>query len=170
MAMPARSRRLRRRQGMPMMVLIKGAHGGKMAENKTKATDASVDEYLASRATPQQVADCAAIMAMCARVTGDTPKMWGPSIIGYGSYSYRYASGHGGEACLTGLAVRGRELVIYLTAQTAAQTELLARLGPHRMSKACLYIKRLADLDGKVLEALIAGSVAETRRMYRGAA
>ena len=137
-----------------------------MGETKTKPTGASVDAYLASKASPEQLADCKAIMAMCKRVTKQQPKMWGPSIVGYGSYSYRYESGHSGDACLTGFAVRGRELVVYLIAETPEQVERLATLGRHRMGKSCLYFKRLADLDVKVLEALIAGSVAEVRRRY----
>jgi hypothetical protein len=137
-----------------------------MAETKTKPTEASVDAYLASRASPEQLADCKALMALCKRVTKQAPTMWGPSIVGYGSYSYRYESGHAGEACLVGFAVRGRELVVYLVADTPAQAALLPKLGKHKMSKACLYFKRLADLDVKVLEALVAGSVAEIERRY----
>jgi Domain of unknown function (DU1801) len=137
-----------------------------MAETKTKPTGASVDAYLASRASPEQLADCKAIMAICERVTKQQPKMWGPSIVGYGSYTYRYESGHSGESCLVGFAVRGKELVVYLMAQKPEQLDLLAKLGRHRMGKSCLYLKRLADLDVKVLEALIAGSVADVRRRY----
>jgi uncharacterized protein DUF1801 len=137
-----------------------------MAENKTKPTDASVDEYLASRASPEQLADCEAIMAMCKRVTKQQPRMWGPSIVGYGSYTYRYESGHSGQACLTGFAVRGKELVLYLVADDAEQAERLTKLGKHKMGKSCLYFKRLADLDVKVLEALVAKSVADIKRRY----
>ena len=137
-----------------------------MAETKTKPTDASIDEYLASRASPEQLTDCKAIMAMCKRVTKQQPKMWGPSIVGYGSYTYKYESGHSGQACLAGFAIRGKELVVYLSAENPAQVELLAKLGKHKMGKACLYFKRLADLDANVLEALIAGSVAEVKRRY----
>lgn len=137
-----------------------------MAENKTKPTGASVDAYLASRASPEQLADCKAIMAMCRRATKQQPKMWGPSIVGYGSYTYRYASGRSGDACLAGFAVRGRELVVYLCAESPEQVDLLAKLGRHKMGKACLYVRRLADIDVKVLEALIAGSVADVKRRY----
>lgn len=137
-----------------------------MAETKTRPTDAGVDAYLASKANPEQLSDCQAIMAMCKRVTGQPPKMWGPSIVGYGSYTYRYESGRTGDACLVGFAVRGKELVLYLLAENAAQIDLLAKLGKHRMGKSCLYFKRLADLDVKVLEALIAGSVSEIERRY----
>jgi Domain of unknown function (DU1801) len=135
-------------------------------KTKTKPTGASVDAYLASRASPEQLADCKAIMAICKRVTKEQPKMWGPSIVGYGSYSYTYKSGHSGDACLAGFAVRGKELVVYLIAESPDQVERLAKLGKHKRGKSCLYFKRLADLDVKVLEALIAGSVAEVRRRY----
>lgn len=137
-----------------------------MAETKTKPTAASVDDYLASRASPEQLADCKALMAICKRVTKQPPKMWGPSIVGYGSYTYRYDSGHSGDMCLIGFAIRGRDLVVYIVSETPEQIALLARLGKHKMGKACLYFKRLADLDVKVLEALIAGSVAEVKRRY----
>ena len=137
-----------------------------MAETKTTATNASVDAYLATRASPEQLADCKAIMAMCRRVTKQQPRMWGPSIVGYGSYTYKYDSGHSGDACLTGFAVRGKELVVYLTAENPGQAALLGKLGKHRMGKSCLYLKRLADVDANVLEALIAGSVAEIGRRY----
>ena len=137
-----------------------------MAELKTKPTGASVDAYLASRASPDQLADCKAIVAMCKRVTGQRPKMWGPSVVGFGSYRYRYETGHSGEAFLTGFAIRGRELVVYLMAEQPEQVELLARLGRHRMGKSCLYFKRLADLDVDVLEALIASSVADVKQRH----
>jgi hypothetical protein len=137
-----------------------------MAKTKTKPTGVSVDAYLASKANPEQLADCKAIMAMCKRVTKQQPRMWGPSIVGYGSYHYTYESGHTGDTCLTGFAVRGKELVVYLCAEDAEQVALLAQLGRHKMGKSCLYFKRLADLDVKVLEALIAGSVADLKRRY----
>jgi len=140
-----------------------------MAELKTKPTNASIDDYLASRASPEQLTDCKAIMAICKRVTKQQPKMWGPSIVGYGSYKYRYESGHSGEACLTGLAIRGKELVVYLCAESPEQVALLAKLGRHKMGKSCLYFKRLSDLDPKVLEALIAGSVADVKRRHPNA-
>lgn len=137
-----------------------------MAETKTRPTGASVDAYLSSRASPEQLADCTTLMAICRRVTKQRPYMWGPSIVGYGSYTYTYESGHTGDAPIAGFAVRGRELVVYLGCDDAGQAKLLARLGKHKMGKSCLYFKRLADLDVKVLEALIAGSVAEVRRRY----
>lgn len=137
-----------------------------MAETKTKPTGVCVAAYLASRASPEQLADCKAIMAMCKRVTKKQPCMWGPSIVGYGSYTYRYESGHSGDAPLAGFAVRGRELVVYLGVDDPGQAELLARIGKHKMGKSCLYFKRLADLDVKVLEALIATSAAVVKRRH----
>ena len=139
-----------------------------MAELKTKPTGASIDAYLASRASPEQLKDVKAIMAMCKRVTKQRPKMWGPSIVGYGKYSYKYESGHSGEMALVGLAVRGKDLVVYVYVDNSKQRALLAKLGKHSMGKVCLYLRRLADVDAKVLEALIAGSVAEVKRRYPG--
>ncbi len=141
-----------------------------MAEAKTKPTSASVEDYLASRASPDQLADCKALMALLKKVTKQSPKMWGPSIVGYGSYSYSYSykydSGRTGESCLTGFAVRGKELVVYLVAESQGQQALLSKLGKHKMGKACLYFKRLADLDTKVLENLVSASVAEIKRRH----
>ena len=137
-----------------------------MAENKTRPTDASVDDYIASRASEQQRADCRQLMALLERVTRQPPKMWGPSIVGYGSYRYVYESGRSGEAPLAGFAIRGRELVVYVLAEGEEQEGLLSRLGKHRMGKACLYFKRLSDLDYPVLEKLVTGSVAEVKRRY----
>ena len=137
-----------------------------MTENKTKPTDASIEDYIASRASPQQGADCRELMALLGKVTRQPPKMWGPSIVGYGSYSYTYESGRTGEAPLAGFAIRGRELVVYLVAEGERQKALLSRLGKHKMGKSCLYFKQLADLDRSVLEKLVAGSVAEVKRRY----
>lgn len=137
-----------------------------MPENKTKSTDASIEDYIASRASDQQRADCQELMALLKKVTRQAPKMWGPSIVGYGSYRYTYESGRAGEAPLAGFAIRGRELVVYLLAEEDKQRSLLAKLGPHKMGNACLYLKRLADLDKAVLEKLVVGSVAEVKRRH----
>jgi hypothetical protein len=137
-----------------------------MAENKTRPTDASVEDYIAVRGSEQQRADCRELIALLEEATRQPPTMWGPSIVGFGSYRYTYASGHSGEAPLTGFAIRGRELVIYLVAEQDEQKSLLSRLGPHHMGKSCLYFKRLADLDRSVLQKLVGDSVAEVRRRY----
>lgn len=137
-----------------------------MAENKTKPTDASVDDYIASRASEQQHADCRKLMTLFTQVTRQPPKMWGPSIVGYGSYCYTYESGRTGEAPVAGFAIRGREIVIYLLAEGEAQRLLLSKLGKHKMGKVCLYFKRLSDLDYSMLEKLVTNSVAEVKRRY----
>ena len=137
-----------------------------MAENKTKATDASIEDYIASRANAQQLTDCRELMVLFQKVTRHSPRMWGPSIVGYGSYRYTYESGRTGEAPLVGFAIRGRDLVVYLLAEGEEQKTLLSRLGKHKMGKACLYFKQLADLDRRTLGELVVASVAEVRRRF----
>ena len=137
-----------------------------MAENKTKPTNASVNDYIASRASEQQHADCRKLMTLLKQVTRQPPKMWGPSIVGYGSYCYTYESGRTGEAPVAGFAIRGREIVIYLVAEGDEQRLLLSKLGKHRIGKTCLYFKQLSDLDYSVLEKLVTHSVAEVKRRY----
>jgi hypothetical protein len=134
-----------------------------MAENKTKPTGASVEGYIASKASAQQRTDCRQLMALLKRVTRQSPRMWGPSIVGYGSYRYTYASGRTGEAPLAGFSIRGRELVVYLSAEGVKQRSLLSKVGRHKMGKTCLYFKQLVDLDRAVLEKLVVGSVAEVQ-------
>lgn len=137
-----------------------------MAESKTQPTGASVAEYIASRASAEQAEDCARLTALLRKVTKQEPRMWGPSIVGFGSYRYKYESGREGESCLTGFAIRKSELVVYLVAESKEQASLLPSLGKHKMGKACLYFKRLGDLDTAVLEKLVTGSVAEIRRRH----
>jgi hypothetical protein len=137
-----------------------------MAEAKTKPTEASIDTYLKSRASEEQLADCKVLMDILERITKESPRMWGPSIVGYGRYSYRYESGRTGESCITGFAVRGRELVVYLVAESAEQQELLSKLGRHKIGKSCLYLKRLSDVDVPVLETLVSKSVNEVKRRH----
>src|SRR5262245_39152555 len=135
-----------------------------MAKNKTKFTNASVDDYIVDRGSEQQRADCKELIKLLKKITKQPPKMWGPSIVGFGSYRYTYESGHSGEAPLAGFAIRGRELVVYLVPEEDQRESLLSKLGPHRMSKSCLYFKRLADLDRSVLEKLVVGSIAGLKR------
>ena len=137
-----------------------------MAENKTKPTDASVEDYITSRADEQQRSDCRELMILLKTVTRQPPRMWGPSIVGYGSYRYTYESGRTGEAPLAGFAIRGRELVVYLLTEGDGQKFLLSRLGKHKMTKSCLYFKQLADLDKSVLRQLVTNSIADVRRRY----
>ena len=137
-----------------------------MAENKTKPTEASVEDYIASRANPQQRADCRELMALFEKLTRSAPKMWGPSIVGYGTYRYASAGGRTGEMPLAAFAIRGRDLVVYLEPDARGQKALLDRLGKHKMGKSCLYFKQLADVDKSVLEQLVAGSVADVKQRY----
>jgi hypothetical protein len=137
-----------------------------MAENKTTWTDASVEEYIDSRASEPQRADCKELMTLLESITGQEPRMWGPSIVGFGSYRYTYGSGRTGEAPLAGFTIRGRELVVYLEAEGDEQRALLSRLGRHSMGKTCLYFKRLSDLDRSVLEQLVLNSVAEVEQRF----
>ena len=137
-----------------------------MARTKTKPTGASVKDYLASRASEEQQADCRRLMTMLKRVSGKQPYMWGPTIVGYGKYSYTYDSGHSGEAPVTGFAIRGRDFVVYLMAEDETQRGLLSRLGKHKMGKSCLYFRQLTDLDFAVLEKLVTNSVTDVKRRY----
>jgi len=137
-----------------------------MADNKTRPTAASVQNYIASRATQEQLADCKRLMALFKKLTRHQPKMWGPSIVGYGCCRYTYESGRSGDMPLLAFAIRGRQLVVYLDAQGTRQQALLSRLGKHTMGHSCLYFKRLEDLDMTVLEELAARSIAQTKRRY----
>jgi nucleoid DNA-binding protein len=137
-----------------------------MPENKTKATTASVEDYIASRANEQQAADSQELIKFLKKITKQSPKMWGPSIVGFGSYKYTYDSGRSGEAPLTGFAIRGREMVIYLMCEEEEQSKLLAKLGKHKMGKSCLYFKQLADLDKTVLEQLVVASIDGVKERY----
>ncbi|MBM4113032.1 MAG: DUF1801 domain-containing protein [Phycisphaerae bacterium] len=137
-----------------------------MAEGKTTFTGASIADYIASRANEQQRKDCKQLMAMFRRITRKPPKMWGPSIVGYDSYRYTYESGRTGVAPLAGFAIRGRDLVLYVDVEGATQQALLSKLGKHSMGKVCLYIRRIADVDMSVLEKIVNGSIATTRRRY----
>lgn len=127
-----------------------------MAELKTKPTAVSVDTFLSAIDDDTRRADALALVAMMKKITGEKPKMWGPSIVGFGQYHYVYESGHEGDMCRAGFSPRKPALVIYFNAgleQTFAAE--LAKLGKYKASKACLYIKRLSDVDLDVLRDMI---------------
>ena len=130
------------------------------AEIKTKATEVSVADFIAALPDARRREEAAAIDAIHRRVTGLEPKMWGPSIIGYGSYDYVYDSGHAGTMCRAGFSPRKAALTLYLMMdygdRQAEAEALYARLGKHKTSKACVYVNKLADVDPEVLEKLIA--------------
>ena len=125
-----------------------------MAETRTRPTDADVDAFLAAVEKPARRADGRTLRAMMERVTGAPATMWGPTIVGFGAYHYRYASGHEGDACRVGFSPRAANLVLYVGGFPQYEA-LLARLGKHRRSKACLYWNRLADVDLAVLAEIV---------------
>lgn len=135
-----------------------------MAENKTRPTGASVERYLAAIKDDVRRSDCEALVKLMSKVTKEPPAMWGSGIVGFGLFHYKYASGREGDMCLTGFSSRKGDISIYLVASGAGQDKLLKKLGKHKMGKACLYIRRLSDVDMKVLQQLVAGSVAEITR------
>lgn len=143
-----------------------------MAEIKTKATEVSVDEFIAAVPVPQRREDAKKLRAMFERLTGEPAKMWGPSIIGFGSYRYQYESGHSGVMCRMGFSPRKAELVLYVLTEGGGERERaqLARLGRHRTGKCCLYIRKLADVDEAVLEELTADALAYMNEKYPEAA
>lgn len=137
-----------------------------MAETKTKPTEIDVGEFIAKVEDPRKRADSHALVEMMSRLSGEPPKMWGPTIIGFGSYHYKYASGHEGDACMAGFSPRKAEFSIYLSPEpTETREALLAKLGKHRMGKGCLYVKRLDGLDMKVLEALVKDGITAAKRI-----
>ena len=139
------------------------------AELKTKATEVSVADYIAAIPEAPRRDDAEAIDALFRRVTGLEPKMWGPSIIGYGSYDYTYASGHSGTSCRAGFSPRKGAHTLYVMsglAESAPVAALLGKLGKHTTGKGCLYIKKLADVDLAVLEALVALSWEQMNVLY----
>ena len=137
-----------------------------VAQNKTKPTEANVEGYFSAITDEERRKDCQALAKLMAKVTKQPPKMWGSSIVGFGSYHYKYESGREGDSCLFGFSSRKGDISIYGLGGGAGQEELVRKLGKHKMGKACLYIGRLSDVDLKVLERLIVRSVAEKKRQH----
>ena len=137
-----------------------------MAENKTRATIASVTEFINSIEDRQKRADARKVAAIMRRVTGKRAKMWGSSIVGYGTYHYKYESGREGDFMITGFSPRRQALTVYILAGFGRFDTLMGKLGKYKTGKSCLYIKRLSDVDEKVLEKLIDGSVKYMRNNY----
>ncbi|HQY48284.1 MAG TPA: DUF1801 domain-containing protein [Usitatibacteraceae bacterium] len=132
-----------------------------MAEPKTRPTKASVAGFLAAVADEQRRKDCRAVEKMMRKATGARPVMWGTSIVGFGAYTYTDARGKSNDWPIVGFSPRKTDLTLYLMPGFRGREALLAKLGKHRTGVACLYLKRLADVDTAVLEELIAQSVAE---------
>ena len=137
-----------------------------MAENKTKKTGMSVTSFVKSIEPPQRRADAKKVAAMMRRATGKRARMWGSSIVGYGTYHYKYDSGREGDFMLTGYSPRKQALTVYIIPGFSKFAPLMKKLGKYKTGKVCLYIRRLSDVDENVLEKLIEGSVKAMRKKY----
>jgi hypothetical protein len=127
-----------------------------MAEPKTTRNDGDVAAFLAAVADPKRRADAEAVCALMTEATGAEPAMWGPAIVGFGVYHYKYASGRSGDWPAVGMSPRKQALTLYISAGFDGYQDLLSRLGPHTTGKSCLYLKRLADVNHDVLKSLVA--------------
>ncbi len=138
------------------------------AEPKTKATDADVAAFIAKVEPETRRSDAETLLALFSKITGERPKMWGASIIGFGSYHYVYESGHEGNSCRTGFSPRKANLVLYLKGgyDTPQGQAVLRRLGKHKTGKGCLYLKRLSDVDMGALEEMIRDTHTYMARKY----
>ena len=137
-----------------------------MSKMKTTPTQASVDAFIEAVEDVQKRADSRAIAAMMSAATGAPAQMWGTSIVGFGRYHYRYASGREGDFMIAGFSPRKRALTLYVMAGFSEYEALLAQLGKHTIGKSCLYIKRLADVDQAVLREIVERSVQYIREKY----
>jgi hypothetical protein len=135
-----------------------------MAELKTKPNDGDVEAFLAAVPDAQKRADSLLLLELFRTVTGETPKMWGSSIVGFGDYHYAYASGREGDWFVTGFSPRKQNLTLYCMGGYEPHGDLLARLGKHKLGKGCLYINRLQDVDLDVLRELVMTTVAATKQ------
>ena len=133
---------------------------------KTKETLVSVDAFIGAVTDEGQRADARKITAMMERISGHPPKMWGPSIIGFGQYHYKYASGHEGDMARIGFSPRKGQTVLYITDGFTGHAALMAKLGKHKTGKSCLYIKRLGDIDETILEQLCTESLKWMAQKY----
>jgi hypothetical protein len=135
-----------------------------MPENKTKATTSSVDAFVDGVKDPAQRSDAKELVQLMQKASGEKPKLWGPSIVGFGSYHYKYDSGREGDMLRIGFSARKAALVLYGMLDHADANALLPKLGKHTTGKGCLYIKKLADVDKTVLETLIRNAAGHDRR------
>jgi hypothetical protein len=137
-----------------------------MYELKTKLNQASVEKFLNSVKDKQKREDSFKILDMMKKITKEEPKMWGPSIVGFGSYHYKYASGHEGDLCMAGFSPRKEALTIYILPGFEKYDSLMKKLSKYKTGKSCLYIKKLDDVDTKVLKELISESVKYMKNKY----
>lgn len=138
-----------------------------MAELKTKQTEQSVDKFLKTVEDETRRKDCLAVAKLMEEVTGLKPKMWGPSIVGFGSYHYKYASGQEGDWPITAFSPRKQNLTLYIMPGFDRYDELMKKLGKHSTGKSCLYIKRLDDIHLPTLKKLVSESVKYMKKKYK---
>ena len=141
-----------------------------MAELKTKRTDASVKDFLNQITDAERRADCFTVAKLMEEVTGEKPKMWGPSIVGFGTYRYKYASGREGDWLLTGFSPRTKDLTLYIMMGFEKRGDLMKQLGKHSTSKSCLHIKRLSDIHLPTLKKLLKESLKDLRQHVKSQA
>lgn len=137
-----------------------------MAEPKTKKTNANVETFLNKIKNKQRKEDCFAVLKMMKEITGDSPKMWGSSIVGFGSYHYVYASGREGDWPMTGFSPRAQSLTLYIMPGFDKYEPLMKKIGKHKTGKSCLYISKLTDVDTAILKQLIKSSVQHMKKKY----
>lgn len=140
-----------------------------MSENKNKPTTIKPEAFIEANADAGRREECQLLLKMMSRITGEPPRMWGDSMIGFGQYHYKYESGREGDFFLTGFAPRKQSLSIYIMPGLAQYEGLMAQLGKYKTGVSCLYVKRLADVDLQILESLISASVEWMRSNYPAA-
>ncbi|MHC0441496.1 DUF1801 domain-containing protein [Flavobacterium sp. 3-210] len=137
-----------------------------MAKNKTNETESSVIDFINNSDDETKIKDAFELVNIMQKVSGFEPKMWGPSIIGFGSYHYKYASGHEGDAPLAAFSPRKAAISLYFYLPAEDREELLAKLGKHKAAKGCIYVKKLADIDVEILKKMVSISVKELQKQY----
>ncbi len=137
-----------------------------MSDNKTRVSDVDAADFIATIENPTRRADATVLLETMKRITGCEPRMWGPTIIGFGGYHYRYESGREGDSMITGFSPRKANLVLYVMPGYDDLGDQLAELGKHKVGKSCLYVNKLADVDLDVLERIIADGVETMRANY----
>ena len=138
-----------------------------MAETKTKPTNERVEDFLNKISDEERRADCFQVAKIMEEITGEKPKMWGPSIVGFGTYHYKYDSGREGDWLVTGFSPRKKDLTLYIMMGFEKHRDLMDKLGKHSAAKSCLYIKRLSDIHVPTLKKLIKASVKDLREYTR---
>lgn len=135
-------------------------------ETKTKPTEVSVSDFISNIENETKRDDSRRLVEIFQAQTGFKPYMWGPTIIGFGNYHYKYASGHEGDAPLAGFSPRKDSLVLYFATEFEGREDYLAKLGKHKIGKSCVYVKKLADIDESVLPPMIEASVSHMKKLY----